>query len=78
MSVYMTEEEQLESIKKWWKRYGNIVSVCLSVVLITVAGFRYMQWHQTKITQQASITYEKMMWSFRTKTIRQCDLMLMN
>ncbi|WP_058535019.1 YfgM family protein [Legionella saoudiensis] len=61
MSVYMTEEEQLESIKKWWKRYGNIVSVILSVILFSIAGYRYLTWHQDKLTQQASIAYEQMM-----------------
>ncbi|MDR3502539.1 MAG: tetratricopeptide repeat protein [Legionella sp.] len=61
MSVYMTEEEQLESIKKWWKRYGNIVSVIISVILFSIAGYRYFTWHQDKLTQQASIAYEQMM-----------------
>jgi predicted negative regulator of RcsB-dependent stress response len=64
MSVYMTEEEQLETMKKWWQRYGNIVTICLSVVLFCIAGYRYIQWHQYKVTQQASITYEKMMLEF--------------
>lgn len=61
MSVYMTEEEQLESIKKWWKRYGNVVSVILSVILFSIVGYRYFTWHQDKLTQQASIAYEQMM-----------------
>jgi predicted negative regulator of RcsB-dependent stress response len=61
MSVYMTEEEQLESIKKWWKRYGNHVSVVLSIILLAIAGYRYLTWHQDKLTQQASIAYEQMM-----------------
>lgn len=58
---YMTEEEQLESIKKWWKRYGNIVTVALSLVLFAIAGYRYLSWHQDKVTQQASVAYEQMM-----------------
>lgn len=57
----MTEEEQLESIKKWWKRYGNMVTLALSVILFAVAGYRYLTWHQDKLTQQASIAYEQMM-----------------
>lgn len=64
MSVYMTEEEQIEQIKKWWKRYGNLVTICLSVVLLCMAGYRYMNWHDAKIKQQASIIYEQMMISF--------------
>ena len=61
MSTYMTEEEQLESIKKWWKRHGNLVTAILSVVLLCIAGYRYLNWHQDKLTQQASIAYEQMM-----------------
>lgn len=64
MSVYMTEDEQLENIKKWWNRNGNVVTVIISLILITIAGYRYMHWHQAKITQQASITYENMMVAF--------------
>lgn len=60
MSVYMTEEEQLESIKKWWGKYGNIITLCLSLVLLTVAGIRYMDYRHTKLTQEASNIYEKM------------------
>lgn len=61
MSVYMTEEEQLESIKKWWKKHGNLITILLSIVLFGIAGYRYLHWHQEKRTQQASIAYEHMM-----------------
>lgn len=61
MATYMTEEEQLELIKKWWKRHGNKIAIALSVVLLLIAGKRYYQWHEDKITQLASNTYEQMM-----------------
>lgn len=70
MSVYMTEDEQLEVIKKWWKRNGNIVTVFLSVILLCVAGYRYMHWNQDKLTQQASVTYEHMMLAFSNQDIK--------
>jgi predicted negative regulator of RcsB-dependent stress response len=70
MSVYMTEDEQLEVIKKWWKRYGNLVTVFISVVLLSIAGYRYMHWHQEKITQQASVAYENMMVAFSNQNIK--------
>lgn len=63
MSVYMTEDEQLEAIKKWWKRHGNLVTGAISIALLCVAGYRYMHWHHEKITQQASSAYEQMMVS---------------
>lgn len=57
----MTEEEQLETIKKWWRRYGNWVTIGVSFVLLCGAGYRYFEWHQQKMAQQASMTYERMM-----------------
>ncbi|OJY41007.1 MAG: hypothetical protein BGO90_04550 [Legionella sp. 40-6] len=70
MSVYMTEEEQLESIKKWWKRYGNMVTLALSIVLFVIAGYRYYGWYQEKKSQEASAAYEHMMISFSNKDIK--------
>lgn len=64
MSVYMTEEEQLEAIKKWWQRNNTIITVVLSVVLLVIAGYKYWSWHQYKVSMQASNTYERMMVAF--------------
>jgi predicted negative regulator of RcsB-dependent stress response len=64
MSVYMTEEEQLAAIKKWWNKYSNTLTVILSLLLLIAAGFRYWTWHQEKITAQASSAYEQLMVAF--------------
>lgn len=64
MSMYMTEEEQIESIKKWWKKYGNLITVAVSVVMLSIAGFRYWNWHQDKIKFQASTAYEQMIIAY--------------
>lgn len=67
MSVYMTEAEQLENIKRWWKRYNSIITVLLSIVLLACSGYKYWQWHQAKVIQQASNTYEHLMLAFSNK-----------
>lgn len=64
MSVYMTEDEQLEAIKKWWKTYSNVIILILSLVLLTMTGFKYWYWHENKVTIQASSAYEHLMFSF--------------
>lgn len=61
MNVYMTEEEQLQAIKNWWKRYQNPITIVLSVILLSIAGYRYWNWHTDKVSQQASVAYEQMM-----------------
>ena len=73
MSVYMTEEEQLEVIKKWWQRYGNLVTVFISIIFLCIAGYKYWSWHEEKVMQQASSIYENMMIAFsnqKTKSVR--------
>ena len=64
MSIYMTEDEQIEAIKKWWKRYNGIVIVSISVVMLAISGFRYWTWHEQKVTQLASNAYEHLMLAF--------------
>ncbi len=61
MSSYMTEEEQIEHIKKWWEKYNTWIITTLSIVLIVLSGYKYWHWHQEKITLQASNYYEQLM-----------------
>ncbi len=67
MTFYMTEEEQLAAIKKWWNKYSNILTVILSLILLVIAGNKYWNWHQEKITSQASSAYEHLMVAFSNK-----------
>lgn len=60
----MTEEEQLAVIKKWWQRYGSLLTVIVSLILLTISGYKYWQWHQNKVITQASNAYEHMMIAF--------------
>lgn len=60
----MTEEEQLKAIKHWWQRHNNKITIMLSIILLIVAGFKYWNWHEDKINQQASNTYEQLMVAF--------------
>lgn len=64
MSVYMTEEEQVELIKSWWKKYSGIIIVSLSILLLVLSAVRYWHWHQENKIKQASNTYERMMLAF--------------
>lgn len=61
MSIYMTETEQLEAIKAWWQRHQRIISLVLSIVLVSVAGYKYWNWHSGKMAWQASASYERLM-----------------
>ena len=43
MSVHLTEEEQIEALKRWWKAYG-----VTTVVAIAIAGAGFFGWNQYK------------------------------
>lgn len=71
MTVYMSEQEQVEMLKSWWKKYGNIVTILISLTLLSIAGFRYWNWHKNSIDQQASAIYERMMVSYANNDYKQ-------
>ena len=64
MSVYMTEEEQIEALKKWWKKYSNTIIITFSLILLVLAGYKYWNWNRENTQLLASNTYEHMMFSF--------------
>lgn len=61
MSVHLTEEEQLESLKRWWKDNGKTIALA---IIIAVAGyFGVTGWkdHQRQKAEKASAAYEQLL-----------------
>lgn len=60
MSVYDSEEEQVEALKKWWSENGK--SIIGGIVLGLGAVFGWQAWvqHQDQTAAQASLRYENM------------------
>ena len=47
MATYdLEEQENLENLKTWWKRWGNAVLLVLALALMAGAGWQYWQRHQ--------------------------------
>ncbi|MCF6281997.1 MAG: tetratricopeptide repeat protein [Candidatus Polarisedimenticolaceae bacterium] len=61
MSVYETEEEQVESIKRWWKENGTSVIAGLVIGLGGVFGWQTWNQHTDSTGEQGSIAFEQMM-----------------
>lgn len=58
MAVYdLEEQEQLEELKTWWKRYGNLVSGILLVAALAFAAWQGWNWWQRSQAGQASAIY---------------------
>lgn len=61
MSVHLTEEEQLEVLKRWWKEYGKSIVIA---VLVTVGGYyAFVAWQNQQREQKeiASAKYEDLL-----------------
>ncbi|RLA45672.1 MAG: hypothetical protein DRR06_06775 [Gammaproteobacteria bacterium] len=60
MAQHLSDEEQLESLKQWWKKNGT--QLLLTVVLVVGGWFGWQQWQQSREQKaaQASIVYMEM------------------
>ncbi len=60
MDVYQTEEEQIESIKKWWAENGKSIILGIALGLIGLFGWRTWQGHVVKQAAAASAIYQQL------------------
>lgn len=57
MDVYSTEEQQVESIKKWWRDNGKAVFIGAIIGIGGLYGWRYFQADQQTRSEQALGSY---------------------
>lgn len=57
MDAYSTEEQQVEAIKNWFKKYGGILSWVVIIICLVASVFMYWRHHQQVIREQASEQY---------------------
>ena len=82
MATYdLDEQERLDELKAWWKRWGNLVTIGLAVVIAAGAGWRY--WQNRTVTQslEAAAVYERLTQSLAAndaKGAREAGAMLID
>ena len=82
MATYdLDEQERLDELKAWWKRWGNMVMIGLAVVIAAAAGWRY--WQSSVATQslEAATVYEQLTRSLAAndaKAARDAGAMLID
>ncbi|MFM2324742.1 MAG: hypothetical protein RL244_1621, partial [Pseudomonadota bacterium] len=55
----LEEQEQLDKIKHFWERWGNLISGVLIVALLGFAGWRGYDWYQSRQAGQASALFDQ-------------------
>jgi predicted negative regulator of RcsB-dependent stress response len=53
----LEEQEQIDSIKTWWKMYGNLVTGVILAGSLSVIGWQGWNWYQRSQSAQASAIY---------------------
>ena len=56
----LEEQEQLDQLKAFWKRWGNLVTLILIAALGTVAAWNGWQWYQRDQAVKASSMYDEL------------------
>ena len=53
----LEEQEQIDTIKTWWKMYGNLVTGVVVAGSLAVIAWQGWNWHQRSQSAQASAIY---------------------
>jgi predicted negative regulator of RcsB-dependent stress response len=63
MNVYMTEEEQVEAIKRWWSKYGSYLMWAVALVLLAFSLYQWMERREQSINTHASEAFQRLMYA---------------
>jgi len=58
MAVYdLEEQDQLDDLKAWWKRWNNLITTIALVIAIALAGWQGWRWWNAKQAEEASALF---------------------
>jgi predicted negative regulator of RcsB-dependent stress response len=60
MAYDLEEQEQIETLKDWWRRYGNLLTWVLIAALAAYAGWSGWNYYQRSQAAQAGQLYEEL------------------
>jgi predicted negative regulator of RcsB-dependent stress response len=69
MDHYVSDEEQVETIKRWLKANGGAIIAGIIIGVVAVSGWQYWLSYRENLAEEASLHYDKL-----TQTLRQDKL----
>lgn len=71
MATYdLEEQEQLASIKAWWKQFGGVIVAIAVLVSVIFSAWNGWKWHQRSQAANAAIAYEQLQKAARTNDLK--------
>ena len=60
MAYDLQEQEQLDELKAWWGKYGNLIMTVATVALLAFAALNGWRWYQRTQAEQAAGVYAEL------------------
>jgi len=71
MSTYdLEEQEQLASLKAWWKENGGAILLGATLVLAAIAAWNGWMWYQRSQSAQAAVLYDTLQKAARANDLK--------
>lgn len=61
MSDYLTEQQQLEQVRQWWKKYGWNSIIVIALALVMSVGWHFWLQHREVKRERASMHYQELL-----------------
>ncbi|MDP1574023.1 MAG: tetratricopeptide repeat protein [Coxiellaceae bacterium] len=67
---YVSEKEQIESIRKWWNEHGKLLLLAVGIGLLI--GFSWRQWQKLQLqrAENAAVVYQQVLQANSDKQIK--------
>ncbi len=67
----LDEQEQLDQLKVFWKRYGNLIVWTLALAVAVFGGFNYWKTHQRDEAAKAAALYDELEKNIQTGDVEK-------
>lgn len=71
MAYDLEEQEQLETIKSWWKQYGNMIVIAVLTVAVAVAAWQGWRYYRTTQAEGAATLYSQLDQAVRSNDAKR-------
>lgn len=73
MNDNLTDKEQIELLKKFWKDYGKSITIAVLLGLTISYGWRYFQHYRVERGERASLLYAQLQTAVQKKKTESAD-----
>lgn len=69
MAYDLEEQEQIDTFKAFWERWGNLLMTGITVLLLAFAAYRAWGWYQDNQAAKAALAYEQLRGAANAKDL---------